>query len=206
MESDLTHVAVIDVGSPKKIGWYIEGRSSAQGTELDECVNVLAARAKAGPLALGFEAPLFVPARDDPTSLTRSRCGEGNRSFSAVAGAAALVCSLVVVRYVLAKLRWALPGAVATLDWQVSLNEPMQILFFEAFVTGQRQGRKNSHIEDAKLAVRAFQDCFSKGSTRSSAVYETPCVSLIGAMMLHTNWTADLSILRCPCLVIKGEE
>ena len=60
------NVGVIDIGSPgkDKIGWAIVnamGREHCTGTDLDEGVCALAGALEAGPLALGFEAPMFVP-------------------------------------------------------------------------------------------------------------------------------------------------
>ena len=77
-----------------------------------------------GPLALGFEAPMFVPIRTDPERLTAARNGEfgkglPSRPFSASAGATSLVTGLVVVSYILNTLRPLVPEATATLDWRL---------------------------------------------------------------------------------------
>jgi len=65
------HVAVIDIGKPgKNLGWVMSGSKASEGTDLDECIKVLAATLEAGPLALGFEAPMFVPVRLNPATLT----------------------------------------------------------------------------------------------------------------------------------------
>ena len=62
------NVAVIDIGSPKQdnIGWAIVGSHARSGRNLDACVSALAGALRADPLALGFEAPMFVPMRRDP--------------------------------------------------------------------------------------------------------------------------------------------
>ncbi len=110
--SDIMHVAVIDIGKPgKNLGWAMTGPMASRGTDLDECVGVLAAALGAGPLALGFEAPMFVPARRDPAKLLSARCGEGNRPFSAGAGATVLVLGItsqhsIVVRGLDQHIQW----------------------------------------------------------------------------------------------------
>jgi hypothetical protein len=113
------NVAVVDIGKPAaNFGWAIVGDTSAEGTDIDECVETLAAALRIGALALGFEAPMFVPIRTDPRRLTAARsgdCGKGmpNRPFSASAGATALVTGLVVVSYILNTLRPLVPEALA---------------------------------------------------------------------------------------------
>jgi hypothetical protein len=61
-------VFAIDVGAPHKgnLGWAnADGRT---GGDLDKCINEVNKVLPAGPVALGFEAPLYVPVRDDPNS------------------------------------------------------------------------------------------------------------------------------------------
>src|SRR5437016_3157522 len=81
-----------------------------------------------GPLALGFEAPMFVPLHLNSNNLTRARQGEGNRPFTAGAGSSALVAGLVVVPYVLSQLRALAPLATATLDWRLPPIDPNRLL------------------------------------------------------------------------------
>jgi hypothetical protein len=58
------NVAVIDIGKPgANFGWAIVGDATAEGADIDRCVETLAAALRIGPLALGFEAPMFVPIR-----------------------------------------------------------------------------------------------------------------------------------------------
>jgi hypothetical protein len=69
-------VAVIDIGKPgRNLGWAID-EPTEKGTCLDERIEVLATALRKGPLALGFEAPQFVPLRVDQMKLTQSRQGE----------------------------------------------------------------------------------------------------------------------------------
>ena len=204
------HAAVIDIGSPKKknLGWAISGPTRCQGTDLDQCVGVLASALDAGPLALGFEAPMFVPCHQSPSDLTKARQGECvggiNRAFSAGAGSAVLVTGLVVVPYLLTKLRARVPGATATLDWRAPPTERKHLLLFEAFVTNQKKTGDSRHVEDARRAVEAFQDGMRDPAQLKSAVVVDSCFSLIGAMLLRTGWTHDLAILHEPCLVVRA--
>ena len=84
-------VAVIDVGSPKagKLGWAFQRDDDPveTGSNLDEIVDRMGAALEVTSVALGFEAPLFVPYRNDAMTLTNARAGEGNRPWSAGPGA-----------------------------------------------------------------------------------------------------------------------
>jgi hypothetical protein len=149
-------VAVIDIGTPgKNLGWAID-EPDYGNSSLDACIETLIVSLGKGPVALAFEAPQFVPIWHDPVTLTAAREGEfgpglSTRPFSAGAGAAVLVTSLVVVPFVLGRLRKALPHASATFDWHQPLTKAGELLLFEAFVTDQGKKTPSRHIEDAAL-------------------------------------------------------
>jgi hypothetical protein len=202
------HVAVVDKGKPNKnLGWSVVGSSPSEGTDLDEFVSEIAKALSLGPLALGFEAPMYLPARNLPDDLTKARVGECvdgiNRPFSAGAGAAVTVTALVVVPYVLASLRNLAPSVRATLDWRDYLRRPDGLLLFEAFVTNQKKSADTRHVEDARLAAMSLYHDVSSGVLPTSAVAESDCFNLLGAMMLRTGWTNDLRVLREECLVVR---
>lgn len=203
---DPMHVAVVDIGKPNKnLGWAVVGSSPSEGTDLDEFISNVAEALMHGPVALGFEAPMYLLARDQPDELTKARSGECvdgiNRPFSAGAGAAVTVTALVVVPYVLASLRRKAPSVQATLDWRSYLGRPEGLLLFEAFVTNQKKNADTRHIEDAKLAATRLYRDVSEGVLPTSAVTEPDCLNLLGAMMLRTGWTNDLGVLKEECLV-----
>jgi len=105
---------------------------------------------------------MFVPIRTDPNRLTAARIGEfgkglPSRPFSASAGATSLVTGLVVVSYILNTLRPLVPEATATLDWRLPPVGPGRLVLFEAFITDQRKTADTRHVEDAHLAIDAFE-------------------------------------------------
>ena len=204
------NVAVIDIGSPRQnnIGWPIVGPHACTGIDLDASVAALARAVRAGPLAIGFEAPMFVPMRDRPNNLTVARGGEGNRAFSAGAGAAVLVTGTVVVPFVLDKLRRAVPDAIVRVNWQgwpQSEAGGLQLVLFEAFVSNESKhgGSKTRHVDDACAAAQALYAKFTNGEAIESSVTVERSFNLLGAMMLRTGWTNDVSVLAEPCLVIR---
>ena len=202
-------VAVIDIGKPgRNLGWAMDNPIE-DGTDIDECVGALATALRDGPVALGFEAPQFVPFRHDPTKLTAGRKGEfgaglPTRTFSASAGATVLVTSLVVVPYVLGRLRERMPRATATLDWKRPISQPGELLLFEAFVTDQRKNTATRHVEDAQLAVADFRSGIAQSASLESCVTSPECLNLLGAALLRTGWSSDLALLSTPCLVVRS--
>jgi hypothetical protein len=204
------NIAVVDIGKPgANFGWAMVGDTGAEGNDIDICVQSLAAALRNGPLALGFEAPMFVPIRTDSKRLTAARKGDSgkglpSRPFSASAGATVLVTGLVVVSYILNTLRPLVPEATATLDWRSPPAGPGWLLLFEAFVTDQRKTSDTRHVEDAHLAIAAFQRGMREPASFQSSVEEPICLSLLGAMMLRTGWDTDPAILSRPCLVIRA--
>lgn len=212
-------IAAIDIGSPKKtkkhpegkIGWALSPELGVTpGHDLDECIWHLAKALLQGPVALGFEAPMYVPMRDTPEQLTSPRCGEAGkglptRPFSAGPGTCALVTSLVVIPYVLYHLKTLAVDARATLDWRESFTAPGQLLLYEAFVTNQKNSARERDQMDAALAVAAFNVKLNSGLAQAASDMGTErCFNLLGAMMLRTGWTKELSVLEQECLVVKA--
>lgn len=203
-------VAVVDIGRPgANLGWAMSGPSTSAGMDIDECVVRAAEAARNGPLAFGFEAPMFVPYRSDATRLTAARhgeCGGGypNRPFPAGAGAAVTVTALVVVPYILRRLRDLLPEAVAWMDWNRMPVEACQLLLFEAFVTNQSKTGDTRHVDDARMAIAGFRSVVAGKGEIANAVAEADRLNLLGAMMLRSGWTTDISVLSEPCLVVRG--
>src|SRR5271167_3182425 len=82
------------------------GSVCSSGREIQSFADNIAADINAGHrVALGFECPLFVPVPDDPKHLTSARPGEGNRAWSAGAGAGSLATGLTETVWILDRVR-----------------------------------------------------------------------------------------------------
>jgi hypothetical protein len=201
MTNESLHVAVVDIGSLPNLGWAVEGQSvNGSGTDIDMCVEVLATAKKKGPLALGFEAPMFVPLGRKRRDLDKARNGDGDRAFSASAGASVLTKALVIVPYILEGLRSRAKVARPTFKWRGEISK-RDLLLFEAFVT--HVGKSVSHEQCARLAIMRFREGCSKGASFESAVQETCSLNLLGAILLRIGWSDDLKMLSEPCLVVR---
>ena len=164
---------------------------------------------KAANVALGFECPLWVPIRHQPEELTSARCGDGNRAWSAVAGATSLAVGLAQCAWILQEIRNKAQDVEAFLKWDSDHQFKSGLFIWEAFVSGGAKSnlhKSNSHIEDAMTAVCAFIRSLPFPQ-ESNAVHPSPQTrSLIGTALLWAGWSEDINLLHQPCIVIKACE
>lgn len=199
-------VACADIGSVRagRFGWAARDHAGAwhDGSEPGGLADLVAASLhRTERIALGFECPLFVPVPQDPSRLTSARTGEGNRPWSAGAGASALATGLTEVVWILRRIRSLAWGAEGFLAWDELDTSQSGVLFWEAFVTAGSKGA--THRADARIAVEAFNARLDYGPPESDVSCEHPH-SLIGAAMLSTGWSTHLSVLSQPSIVIRA--
>ena len=204
-----------DVGSIQnsKFGW---ARGSVGGSGTKPCeggsIGDLVKEIKENlsndvPVALGFECPLFAPLRDEPRKLSKARDGEGNRPWSASAGACSLATGLSQIPWMLRKIK----PDVSTppkpfLDWETFCCSGSGLFLWEAFVSGDAKAEKGtatSRQRDAAIAVQWFID-HADDPPAMNAVAEDKVFSLLGAALLRTGWSRDLALLEESCLVLRA--
>lgn len=213
-------IFAIDVGStlssPKTFAWAVKEPEAAaiSGSQCIEClVECIAADLRRGDsVALGFEAPLFLPIPSDAKKLSRGREDlDGNRSCFAPAGGYVAMLGLHQAAFILARLH-----SLCGRDCDLSVNSdqwPPQstgrpVLFcWEAFVSGKAHAGKDQrepHLGDAATAASCFADRVKKKSLSSEAA--GGCLSLIGAAALWSGWRKDINVLMTPPVVVKACE
>jgi len=162
-------------------------------------------------IALGFEAPLFIPVPKDWKNLSKGREGDGNRSFASPVGLT--VCALGVHQSA-----WILKSLLEsscnkydfTLDlqrwWPPQPSGRRPILFcWEAFVSGDAHAHDDDHKRDAATAAHFFFRNEKKLQALGEIKAESP-VSLIGAVAIWSDWVTDLEFIHKSTLVIKPGE
>jgi hypothetical protein len=195
------HYAVIDIGSPRRgnLGWWITGPFIEDGgTGPDQMIAKLTEAIRSGPVVLGFEAPMYVPAKRELSATLQQRPGEAGRPWSAGAGASVTAMALALVPAILDRLAANVPEIVAWQDWTRKPGKAGEILVFEAFVT---TGVSGGHAEDARLAAYATRELFAK-ALATSALGAEPCMSMLGAAVLYASMSRDLGELHRQCLVV----
>lgn len=203
-------ICCADIGSVKsgQFGWAsLSTEPNAEelsGCDIQAFSDFVAERLVAGKkVALGFECPLWVPIAEDPSQLTRARDGEGNRAFSAAAGATSLATGLTEVTWILQQIRKASRDARAFLEWGPFERVQSGLFLWEALVTGK--GKTDSHESDARAAVDAFLRALPDPVSRNALTPASRTRSLIGAALLWAGWSTDVELLNRPCVVIRSE-
>jgi len=200
-----------DIGSVRRnrFGWC---RASRQQESIDTTIgtDILAfARGVADDLsdskkiAIGFECPLFIPVADNPLCLTSARQGEGNRAWSAGAGAAVLATGLAECVWIFEKIRLLTDVPIQpTFSWEKLLSQEANLFIWEAFVSGS--SKASSHWGDAETATRTFWAGYPEIAKANAVTAQNP-YSLVGAALLRSGLTTDLSVLSEQCIVIKSK-
>lgn len=164
------HVVGVDIGSvrsPSKFAWAVVDSADrpmlACGNDPEGAIQALARYlADDGRAVLAVEAPMAVPVpapnSDEWHSLGRARTGEGNRSWSAAAGAGALATGVAQTAWMLSRLHTLAPRTTATTQPQRFTGREASLLLTEAFVSGAGKPvpvTAGQHVADAEAAARA---------------------------------------------------
>lgn len=207
MQHSEVSVLVLDIGSTisGSFGWarLVEGELCGDDN-IDNCCRMLAHDLSGGRrVALGIEAPGFMPVPQVSKDLSRGREGERDRSCFAPAGGYVAMLGLHELLFVLRGIRGI---ATCTLDWTAwAAGGPEPLLLWEAFVSGAAHTKTNDHVADAATAaVEFFARLKSQSLTTDVAVAPPREVfSLLGAGLLWAGLAEDAGALRLPALVIK---
>ncbi|MGK8553767.1 hypothetical protein [Nocardia gipuzkoensis] len=201
-------VAAVDVGKLANVGWWrIAGVEASGGRDLDDLVTSLAADLGEGrPVALGFEAPLFIPNPSATGGLGRQREGEAGRPWCAGAGTITLAFGVQQASYVMHRIAGTLRHPIrAGVDPDSLLSGALDLLIWEAFVSAGSKDRTaaDPHISDARAAAEEFQRRAATGHVRSD-VADTRVLNLAAAALLASGLAADTALLTSPCVVVKS--
>ncbi|MGW5316870.1 hypothetical protein [Nocardia thailandica] len=201
-------VAVLDVGSVRNLGWWRTGPGgSTGGTDLALLVDLLVEDLEAGrPVALGLEAPLFIPMADTADRIGRQRVGEAGRPWCAGAGTTALAFGIQEAAFLARRIAARTTRSPrAGVDPAAFLDGALDLLVFEAFVSGGAKDRAatDPHVTDARAAAEEFVRRSAVG-TVSSDIAEPAVLNLAAAALLAAGLADDVGLLSAPCVVVKA--
>lgn len=201
-----------DVGSigQGRFGWCRIDQSdqtdvrTGQDKDVHAFVAEIAADLSGGHrVALGFECPLFIPVMSNPNLLNKGRPGEGNRPWSAGAGSGALATGLPICVWVFEQLKQMVSVEIKpTFDWDDLVADRASLFIWEAFVSAKAKAEDGTHHGDARVAAQSF--CTSPNIIEANAVVVENPYSLVGAALLRSGLSTDLSLLSQACVVIKS--
>lgn len=204
----IVHCADIGSVSRGNFGWARltvdePGASCTTGRDIGQFADIVAADLNSGAhVAIGFECPLFVPVPEAPAGLTSARPGEGDRAWSAGAGAGSLATGLTETVWILDRVRKRTPLSTGVFaGWRPFREAPGGLFVWEAFVT--KAAKADTHHGDAELAALSFRDSLPEPNQSNAVVCDGRVRSLFGAALLQAGWTTDLAWLTEPCVVIR---
>jgi hypothetical protein len=188
---------------------------AGQGADPESAVQALIpGLASGGRAALVLEAPMSVPVpasdrADGWEALGRARAGEGNRPWSAGAGAGVLATGLAQAAWMLARLVDTVPGTtVTTRPARWATPHGPKLLLAEALVSGAGKPvptASGPHAADAEAAARALAERLPEPSLLASDVRCAPhrpfnllaaAAMWAGLNILHDELHADVLVLR----------
>ncbi len=215
----------IDVGSviSGRFAWAaldLPGREPCGpgGEDPEGAAQIVVQALDAGrPVALGFEAPISVPAGDPSIAdgwkrLGGARAGETSNGSSRpwAASAGAIVTALVAVQaaWVLGRIEHLRPGTSATTQPSRWLGGDADVLLWEAFVSGAGKpvpDQVSQHAADAAAATLTFADRLDADQLEDSDVTSDPWtpLNLAAAAALHGGLEIAVEELRLPCRVYR---
>jgi len=154
------------------------------------------------PVALGFEAPLFVPVPEDSDRLGKARpCDAPSPAWSSRPGASALTTAMAQIPWTLRFIREQVPGLPVHVGWPPFAEQQNGLLLWEAFVSGVAKGETDE--EDARSGIQAFCEQLPDPGDPSAAETERP-FSLLTAAALWAGFDLPIEELRHPCLLIRA--
>ena len=212
-------IYAVDIGSTRgaAFAWAMTGSgiNAVEGNqEIEDLARRVAADLVSGVnVALGFEAPMFLPVPNDVKQLSRGRREDGSRSCFAPAGGYVATLGLHQSAWILRRLK-AVCGRTVRFslslgDWLAAKGEPV-LFCWEAFVSGRVHSEDkdpHAHLRDAATAATWF--AYLERNDRLHELERVPVepvISLLGAAALWSGWASDVEVLSRPILIIKPDE
>lgn len=154
------------------------------------------------PVALGFEAPLFVPVPGDPKRLGKARpCDAPSPSWSSSVGASVLATAMAQVPWTLRFIREEVPDLRVHLQWPPFAEQQGGLLLWEAFVSGAAKG--DTHEEDARSGVQAFCEQLPNPGDAGASATERP-FSVVAAAAIWAGLDLPTQEMRSGCLLVRA--
>lgn len=154
------------------------------------------------PVALGFEAPLFIPVPENPDRLGKARpCDAPSPSWSSSVGASVLATAMVQIPWTLRFIHEQIPDLRVHAQWPPFAEQQDGLLLWEAFVSGA--GKGETHEEDARSGVQAFCEQLPNPGDPSAAETESP-FSVLAAAAIWAGFDLPIEDTRGGCLLVRA--
>lgn len=155
-----------------------------------------------GPVALGFEAPLFIPVPENPDRLGKARpCDAPSPSWSSSVGASVLATAMVQIPWTLRFIHQQVPDLQVHVQWPPFAQRQDGLLLWEAFVSGAAKGQ--THEEDARSGVQAFCKQLPNPGDPIATETERP-FSVVAAAAIWAGFDLPIEDLHDGCLLVRA--
>lgn len=210
--TDRLQVFCADVGSVARNSFAWARRiPGSDGDELHrpESIESLAASVvhalrDGEPVALGFEAPLFIPVPENPERLGKARpCDAPSPAWSSSVGASVLATAMVQIPWILRFIHEHIPDLQVHAQWPPFAEQQHGLLLWEAFVSGAAKGE--THEEDARSGVQAFCEQLPSPGDSSAAATERP-FSVLAAAAIWAGFDLQTEDTRGGCLLVRATQ
>ncbi|GAB2869539.1 hypothetical protein GCM10027074_41500 [Streptomyces deserti] len=199
--------AAVDVPGVGPLPETLAGYGADPATAVEAVAEVLAG---GGCAVLALEAPMSVPVPGDWALLGRGRAGEGNRPWSASAGAGALGTGLVQGAWMLSELGRAVTGPAVTTQlrrWGAEGRGAARLLLVEAFVSGAGKPVATvlgQHAADAEAAARAVAERLGSGGGTDVVCAPHRAFNLLAAQAVWAGLDIQDDELGLDVLVVRA--
>jgi hypothetical protein len=173
--------------------------------DIQQLVDSITGDASRGmSIAIGFEAPCFLPVPVESTEFSRARNREGDRAWSVAQGLSVTTLGIHQSAWIMRSLHKSMGHSHRfTTDWNLwPPSNRCLLLVWEAFVSGTAHSPTNDPTQDATTAVTEFI-AHENNLDTINAVDAFPRISLIHAVALWSGWSDDLSGLHDTALVVR---
>lgn len=154
------------------------------------------------PVALGFEAPMFVPVTEQPKQLGKARpCDAPSPPWSSSVGASVLATAMVQVPWVLRYIHDQVSALRVHVGWPSFAEQQGGLLLWEAFVSGAAKGE--THEDDARSGVQAFCEQLPNPGDTSAEATERP-FSLLTAAAIWAGFDLPPEDMRQTSLLVRA--
>jgi hypothetical protein len=154
------------------------------------------------PVALGFEAPLFIPVPEDDAALGKARpCDVDAPAWSSSIGGSVMATGLAQAAWLLRYVRQRVPDTDLHLSWDEFAAARSGLLIWEAFVT--RDAKGDTDEQDAINGLNAFCGQLPTPGDANAAETERP-LSLAAAAAIWAGWDVSPAALRSACVLVRA--
>lgn len=203
----MSYVIAIDVGAPDKLGW--SDNESDSGTALPEAIQKINEEFPEGKVALGFEAPIFLPLNDFENFTQCRVCDDRQHSWSAGAGATVCAISLPLITLCLQKIYQRYNDIDITTDY-CTWNKAGKntLLIWEAFITRNdrvqyvvNENIHAIHMMDARNAVNGFLN-----NNKSQEPSQCPMLNIPMLLAANIGFNVNIRDLDRRALIVKSNQ